>query len=249
MTPFALDGGGTVFVNRGFVPQPSRRSFAAGTPADGAVTVTGVARAAEAAGSFTPGADTANRIEWVRNPARLAAMAGTGLQPVAPVTIDAARRRQPARCRRAAKPSSSFPNNHLGYAMTWFGFALIPPSCWLWRCRQAAGQPEACDAAGSLAVRDCPLHQLVAGRADFRRRITLMQFVSTRGEAPALGFSDAVLAGLARDGGLYVPETWPQLDAATRSPRFAGRPYAEVAVDIIAPLRRRRDRRRRRCAA
>ena len=36
-----------------------------------------------------------------------------------------------------------------------------------------------------------------------------MQFVSTRGEAPALGFSDAVLAGLARDGGLYVPETWP----------------------------------------
>ncbi|TIU15274.1 MAG: hypothetical protein E5W49_24100, partial [Mesorhizobium sp.] len=34
-----------------------------------------------------------------------------------------------------------------------------------------------------------------------------MQYVSTRGEAPVLGFSDAVLAGLARDGGLYVPDT------------------------------------------
>ncbi|WP_292329557.1 hypothetical protein, partial [Mesorhizobium sp.] len=32
-----------------------------------------------------------------------------------------------------------------------------------------------------------------------------MQYVSTRGDAPALGFSDAVLAGLARDGGLYLP--------------------------------------------
>ena len=36
-----------------------------------------------------------------------------------------------------------------------------------------------------------------------------MLHVSTRGEAPALGFSDALLAGLARDGGLYVPEAWP----------------------------------------
>ena len=38
-----------------------------------------------------------------------------------------------------------------------------------------------------------------------------MLHVSTRGEAPALGFSDALLAGLARDGGLYVPEAWPSL--------------------------------------
>ena len=38
-----------------------------------------------------------------------------------------------------------------------------------------------------------------------------MQFVSTRGEAPVLGFSDAVLSGLAADGGLYVPQTWPQI--------------------------------------
>jgi len=41
-----------------------------------------------------------------------------------------------------------------------------------------------------------------------------------------------MLAGLARDGGLYVPETWPQVEAATIA-GFAGRSYAEVAVDVI----------------
>ena len=40
-----------------------------------------------------------------------------------------------------------------------------------------------------------------------------MRYVSTRGEAPSLGFRDAVLAGLARDGGLYVPESWPQFSS------------------------------------
>ena len=41
-----------------------------------------------------------------------------------------------------------------------------------------------------------------------------MRYVSTRGEVPPLGFVDVMLAGLARDGGLYVPESWPQLDAS-----------------------------------
>jgi threonine synthase len=59
-----------------------------------------------------------------------------------------------------------------------------------------------------------------------------MRYVSTRGEAPALDFVEVMLAGLARDGGLYVPETWPSLDAKTIA-GFAGRPYAEVAVDVI----------------
>ncbi|MCF1741635.1 threonine synthase [Paradevosia shaoguanensis] len=59
-----------------------------------------------------------------------------------------------------------------------------------------------------------------------------MQFVSTRGLAPALSFSDAMLAGLASDGGLYLPETWPQLSTAEIA-AYAGKPYAEVAFDII----------------
>ena len=61
-----------------------------------------------------------------------------------------------------------------------------------------------------------------------------LAYVSTRGEAPALGFADAMLAGLARDGGLYVPETWPTLSPETIA-SFSGRPYAEVAEAVIAP--------------
>ena len=62
-----------------------------------------------------------------------------------------------------------------------------------------------------------------------------MRYVSTRGEAPPLGFVEAMLAGLARDGGLYVPATWPRLDAETIA-GFAGRPYAEVAVEVLRPF-------------
>ena len=62
-----------------------------------------------------------------------------------------------------------------------------------------------------------------------------MRYVSTRGEAPSLDFVEVMLAGLARDGGLYVPETWPALAPATVG-GFAGRPYAEVAVEVIRPF-------------
>jgi threonine synthase len=59
-----------------------------------------------------------------------------------------------------------------------------------------------------------------------------MRYVSTRGEASSLDFVEVMLAGLARDGGLYVPEAWPSLDPGTIA-GFAGRPYAEVAVEVI----------------
>ena len=62
-----------------------------------------------------------------------------------------------------------------------------------------------------------------------------MRYISTRGEAPPLGFMDVTLAGLARDGGLYVPESWPKLTPEAIS-GFAGRPYAEVAVEVIQPF-------------
>ena len=62
-----------------------------------------------------------------------------------------------------------------------------------------------------------------------------MRYVSTRGETPPLGFIDVTLAGLARDGGLYVPETWPRLTPEAIA-GFAGRPYAEVAVEVIRPF-------------
>lgn len=62
-----------------------------------------------------------------------------------------------------------------------------------------------------------------------------MQFVSTRGRAPALSFSDAMLAGLARDGGLYVPQAWPRIAPETIE-SFATARYAEIAATVIRPF-------------
>jgi threonine synthase len=56
--------------------------------------------------------------------------------------------------------------------------------------------------------------------------------VSTRGEAPAIGFADALLSGLARDGGLYVPATWPTLSREAIA-AFAGQPYARAARTVL----------------
>src|SRR3984885_12417342 len=66
-----------------------------------------------------------------------------------------------------------------------------------------------------------------------------VHYVSTRGAAPASGFAEVMLAGLARDGGLYVPDIgtadWPPGGPKTIA-GFAGRPYAEVAVEVIRPF-------------
>ena len=62
-----------------------------------------------------------------------------------------------------------------------------------------------------------------------------MRYVSTRGEVSSPSFAEAMLAGLARDGGLYVPETWPRLEREAIA-GFAGRSYAEVAVEVIRPF-------------
>ena len=62
-----------------------------------------------------------------------------------------------------------------------------------------------------------------------------MEYVSTRGGAPALGFEDVTLAGLASDGGLYVPRAWPRFSheeiAAMR-----GLSYVETAVRVMTPF-------------
>jgi threonine synthase len=62
-----------------------------------------------------------------------------------------------------------------------------------------------------------------------------MHYISTRGEAPPLDFVEVMLAGLARDGGLYVPESWPKLEPGAIA-GLAGRPYAEAAVEMLRPF-------------
>ncbi|HEX2368743.1 MAG TPA: threonine synthase [Acidimicrobiia bacterium] len=60
-----------------------------------------------------------------------------------------------------------------------------------------------------------------------------MRYRSTRDAGPALaGFGELLLGGTAPDGGLYVPESWPQVDAAG----LAGRSYAEVVAVMVAPF-------------
>ena len=61
-----------------------------------------------------------------------------------------------------------------------------------------------------------------------------MKYVSTRGAAPTLGFSEVLLAGLATDGGLYVPEVWPGLPPDSALDSAAS--YAEAAALIIQPF-------------
>jgi threonine synthase len=59
-----------------------------------------------------------------------------------------------------------------------------------------------------------------------------MRYISTRGGAPAAGFLDVVLEGLAPDGGLYIPETWPELSKAELK-AYARMDYAAVAADVL----------------
>jgi threonine synthase len=58
---------------------------------------------------------------------------------------------------------------------------------------------------------------------------------STRGQAPILGFDDVLLSGLARDGGLYLPQTWPRL-STSEIKAMAGLPYAELATRVMLPF-------------
>ncbi|WP_313197044.1 threonine synthase [Rhizobium sp.] len=60
-----------------------------------------------------------------------------------------------------------------------------------------------------------------------------MEYISTRGTAPALGFRDALMAGLAKDGGLYVPRKWPTL-SKKQIRALRGKPYQEVAFEILS---------------
>lgn len=62
-----------------------------------------------------------------------------------------------------------------------------------------------------------------------------MKYISTRGRAPALSFEEAMLTGLARDGGLYVPESWPSM-SFDEIADLAGCRYEEAAFRVMRPF-------------
>ena len=61
-----------------------------------------------------------------------------------------------------------------------------------------------------------------------------IKYSSTRGKSVELLFKDVIFEGLAPDGGLYVPETWPKLEKKTLS-RFSGMSYQQIAFEVISP--------------
>lgn len=141
MTPFVLADGGTVFVNRGFIPQQVQEAAVTdGEGAENQVTITGLLRPGEKAGFMTPAPNTSDRIEWVRDPQRMAAMADPALAPIAPFYVDLPAG-APGELPQGGETVVEFPNNHLGYAYTWFGFAIVAVvmlGFWIWRQRQGA---------------------------------------------------------------------------------------------------------------
>lgn len=123
--PLRLKSGGIVFINRGFVPAgPDFRPVPVETPA-GPQTVTGLVRWPERRGIFDPADNPAKGDFFIRD-AQILAQA-SGLADVAPFTLDAERtggaRVAPAGL-NVGETIARIPNNHLAYALTWWGLAL-----------------------------------------------------------------------------------------------------------------------------
>ncbi len=124
LTPFDLTEGGIVMVNRGFVPvkfkDPETRREG---QVQGPVTLTGILKLARKPGLFTPEPDRANRLWFAADPTAMAA--AQGLTDVAPFTIDADATPVPGGWPSGGHTVLNFSNNHLQYALTWFGLALV----------------------------------------------------------------------------------------------------------------------------
>lgn len=122
ITPLMLAGGGTVLVNRGFVPA-ERKDATHRAAGNGAVpaTLTGLIRLPEARGAFSGADDPVKNIFYVRDPAALAAARGVG--PVAPVIVDLTGPEPAGGLPMPGATQIEIPNNHLGYALTWWSLA------------------------------------------------------------------------------------------------------------------------------
>jgi surfeit locus 1 family protein len=123
LTPLETASGALVFVNRGFVPL-ERASAATRREGEvtGIVTVTGLLRMPEGRSWFTPADDPARGLWQERDPIAIAK--AYGLSRTAPFFVDADDAPNPGGLPQGGETKLVFPNNHLGYAITWFGLAL-----------------------------------------------------------------------------------------------------------------------------
>ena len=120
MTPLELAGGASVLVNRGFVPE--ERKDAANAGSAGPTEVTGLMRASEERTWFTPADDPARGQWFTRDVDGIAGALKIGAH--APFSVDADAGANPDALPEGGETILDFPNNHLSYAMTWFGMAL-----------------------------------------------------------------------------------------------------------------------------
>lgn len=122
-TPLRFADGARVLVNRGFVPAELREPAARpqSRPA-GEATLTGLVRAAEPRNLFTPADVPAERRFFVKDPAAIAA--AERLDRTAPFYVEADATPNPGGWPRGGQTRLDIPNNHLQYALTWFGLAL-----------------------------------------------------------------------------------------------------------------------------
>ena len=119
-----LTFGWLIVVNRGFVPEANRdpKSRAAGAVA-GLLDIDGVMRWPEAGNWFTPAGDVARNIWFARD--HLAMAAARGWQNVAPFYLEQESPVPPGGLPHPGKLTVKLPNNHLQYAITWFGLAIV----------------------------------------------------------------------------------------------------------------------------
>jgi surfeit locus 1 family protein len=120
LTPFLTDDGRVLMVDRGAVPE-SKLSPQSRQPVEGPTQITGVWRAPDPPGFFTPKPDTARHVWYARDLAGIAAADGVTL--AAPVLIEADATPNPGNLPKGGQTVVDFPNSHLQYALTWFGLA------------------------------------------------------------------------------------------------------------------------------
>lgn len=124
LTPFALESGGIVLVNRGFVPadRKEQQSRPEGQ-VTGVVIVDGLMRGPEARNAFAGADDVGKNIFFVRDPAAIAR--AKGFDTVAPYIIDVSAPVPPGGLPQPGVTQIVIPNNHFQYAMTWWSLAGI----------------------------------------------------------------------------------------------------------------------------
>ena len=130
LVPLRTDAGFTVLVNRGFVPADRRDPASRSPPPTSETTVAGLLRLSEPGGAFLRSNDPAADRWYSRDVAAVAAARHLG--PVAPYFIDAEASPGAADAPVGGLTVIAFPNNHLVYALTWFGLAAMLAGAGVW---------------------------------------------------------------------------------------------------------------------